>query len=102
MGVKQADIDAALKSISIDTFQLSKDGKIGKSNGASPRIDLIPRSIREHRQGRATNHGRPAFPSSIIYNRFELRHTSVLPIKKMRNLVPTENRKTSYQPWPFH
>jgi ABC-2 type transport system permease protein len=35
-GVKQADIDAALKSVSIVTFQLSKDGKIGKSNGASP------------------------------------------------------------------
>jgi ABC-2 type transport system permease protein len=35
-GVKQADIDAALKSVSIKTFQLSKDGKIGESNGASP------------------------------------------------------------------
>jgi ABC-2 type transport system permease protein len=35
-GVKQADIDAALKSISIDTFQLNKEGKIGESKGASP------------------------------------------------------------------
>jgi len=35
-GVKQADIDAAMKSISIDTFQLNKEGKIGESEGASP------------------------------------------------------------------
>jgi len=35
-GVKQADVDAALKSISIVTFQLNKDGKIGESSGASP------------------------------------------------------------------
>jgi ABC-2 type transport system permease protein len=35
-GVKQADIDAALKSISIDTFQLNKEGKTGESKGASP------------------------------------------------------------------
>jgi ABC-2 type transport system permease protein len=35
-GVKQADVDAALKSVSIETFQLNKDGKIGESNGASP------------------------------------------------------------------
>jgi ABC-2 type transport system permease protein len=35
-GVKQADADAALKSVSIDTLQLNKDGKIGKSKGASP------------------------------------------------------------------
>jgi ABC-2 type transport system permease protein len=35
-GVKQADVDAALKSVSIETFQLSKDGKIGESKGASP------------------------------------------------------------------
>ena len=35
-GVKQADIDAALKSISIETFQLNKEGKIGESKGASP------------------------------------------------------------------
>jgi ABC-2 type transport system permease protein len=34
--VKQADIDAALKSISIETFQLNKEGKIGESKGASP------------------------------------------------------------------
>jgi len=35
-GVKQADIDAALKSISIETFQLNKGGKTGESKGASP------------------------------------------------------------------
>jgi ABC-2 type transport system permease protein len=35
-GVKQADVDAALKSVSIETFQLSKDGKIGESQGALP------------------------------------------------------------------
>jgi ABC-2 type transport system permease protein len=35
-GVKQADIDAALKSISIDTFQLNKEGKLGESKGALP------------------------------------------------------------------
>ncbi len=35
-GVKQADVDAALKPVSIETFQLKKDGKIGESNGASP------------------------------------------------------------------
>jgi ABC-2 type transport system permease protein len=35
-GVKQADIDAALRSISIETFQLNKEGKIGESTGASP------------------------------------------------------------------
>jgi ABC-2 type transport system permease protein len=35
-GVKQADIDAALKSISIETLQLNKEGKIGESKGASP------------------------------------------------------------------
>jgi ABC-2 type transport system permease protein len=35
-GVKQADIDAALKSVSIETFQLNKEGKIGESKGASP------------------------------------------------------------------
>jgi ABC-2 type transport system permease protein len=35
-GVKQTDIDAALKSISIETFQLNKEGNIGESKGASP------------------------------------------------------------------
>jgi ABC-2 type transport system permease protein len=35
-GVKQADIDAALKSITIDTFQLNKEGQIGESKGAAP------------------------------------------------------------------
>jgi ABC-2 type transport system permease protein len=35
-GVKQADIDAALKSISIETLQLNKKGETGESNGASP------------------------------------------------------------------
>ena len=35
-GVKQADVDAALKPVSIDTFQLNKEGKIGESKGASP------------------------------------------------------------------
>ena len=36
IGVKQDDIDAALKSVSIETFQLSKDDKIGESKGTSP------------------------------------------------------------------
>ena len=35
-GVKQADIDASLKSVSIDTLQLNKDGRIAKTKGASP------------------------------------------------------------------
>jgi len=35
-GVKQADVDSALKPVSIETFQLSKDGKTGESKGASP------------------------------------------------------------------
>ena len=35
-GVKQADADAALKSVSIDTLQLDKDGRIAKTKGASP------------------------------------------------------------------
>jgi len=35
-GVKQADIDASLKSVSIDTLQLDKDGRIAKTKGASP------------------------------------------------------------------
>ena len=35
-GVKQADADAALKSVSIDTLQLNKDGQIAKTKGASP------------------------------------------------------------------
>ena len=40
-GVKQADIDAALKSISIETFQLNKEGKIGESKGASPLYESL-------------------------------------------------------------
>ena len=35
-GVKQADADAALKSVSIDPLQLDKDGRIAKTKGASP------------------------------------------------------------------
>ena len=35
-GVKQADVDAALRPVSIDTFRLNKEGKIGESKGASP------------------------------------------------------------------
>ena len=35
-GVKQADIDASLKSVSIDTLQLNRDGRIAKTKGASP------------------------------------------------------------------
>lgn len=35
-GMKQADADAALKSVSIDTLQLDKNGKIGESRGISP------------------------------------------------------------------
>jgi ABC-2 type transport system permease protein len=35
-GVKQADADAALKSVSIDTLQLDKDGRIANTKGASP------------------------------------------------------------------
>jgi len=35
-GVKQADVDAALKPVSVDTFQLNKEGKLEESKGASP------------------------------------------------------------------
>jgi ABC-2 type transport system permease protein len=35
-GVKQADIDAAQKTVSVETLQLGKDGNEGKTKGASP------------------------------------------------------------------
>ncbi len=35
-GVKQADVDAALHPVSIETYQLNKNGRIGESKGASP------------------------------------------------------------------
>jgi ABC-2 type transport system permease protein len=36
VGMKQADADAALKSVPVETLQLDKDGKTGTSKGASP------------------------------------------------------------------
>jgi ABC-2 type transport system permease protein len=35
-GMKQVDADFALKSVPVETLQLDKDGKTGKSKGASP------------------------------------------------------------------
>jgi ABC-2 type transport system permease protein len=40
-GVKQADADAALESVSIDNLQLEKNGTTGKSKGAAPFFKLI-------------------------------------------------------------
>jgi ABC-2 type transport system permease protein len=35
-GINQSEADAALKPVSVETLQLSKDGKTGKTKGASP------------------------------------------------------------------
>jgi ABC-2 type transport system permease protein len=35
-GIKQADADNMLKRVQVETFQLDKDGKTGKSKGVSP------------------------------------------------------------------
>lgn len=40
-GVKQADADVALKSVTVETLQLSKDGKTGKTKGIAPLFKVL-------------------------------------------------------------